>query len=73
MTIKALLLIAGGLHSRHFSLIDGSEEIEFTTAYNVFVRAGFEPTICGVALKEPPAATYFVSIGKVEWADVHAI
>jgi putative intracellular protease/amidase len=38
--------------------LDGSEEIEFTTAYDVFVRAGFEPTICGVELTRPSFATY---------------
>jgi len=37
--------------------LDGSEEIEFTTAYDVFVRAGFEPTICGVQLKHSSYAT----------------
>jgi protein DJ-1 len=38
--------------------LDGSEEIEFTTAYDVFVRAGFEPTICGVELTQSSFATY---------------
>jgi len=38
--------------------LDGSEEIEFTTAYDVFVRAGAEPTICGVELKQSSYAKY---------------
>ena len=41
---------------------DGSEEIEFTTAYDVFVRAGFETTICGVNLANPPMVTYVLAI-----------
>ena len=41
--------------------VDGSEEIEFTTAYDVFVRAGFETTICGVNLQNPPMAKFVVA------------
>ena len=62
MTVKALLLIAGTSNKPLMHLasdkLDGSEEIEFTTAYDVFVRAGFEPTICGVELKQSSFATY---------------
>ena len=61
MTIKALLLIAGTGLFNHNSQVDGSEEIEFTTAYDVFVRAGFETTICGVDLQNPPMAKYTIA------------
>lgn len=58
-----------GCESIHDTInsVDGSEEIEFTTAYDVFVRAGFETTICGINLEKPPMAKYELA------TDIHLI
>jgi putative intracellular protease/amidase len=64
MTIKALLFIAGTSIKAILTQLDGSEEIEFTSAYDVFIRAGFETTICGVNLENPPLAKYHFATGS---------